>query len=132
MNIRSVSVIVIAISFAILAGGYVVFRPELQPAPAVDVGPRSISLDISKASDGGATFRVKQGEMIRLQIKSTVEGALAIHGYHDDISLSTAQPVVIEFPADRSGRFSMDVHANDGAHLEAGVLQIEPSFPASQ
>lgn len=127
LNLRSLLLAIVTI--AVLAGGYLVFRPGPGPEVAVASGPKVFALAIADNAAGAREqplFRAEEGDTLRFEITSATEGVLSIHGYPNEARLSVRAPVHLEFAATRAGRFPMHVHAHDGAHLDVGVLQVEP------
>ena len=133
MNLRNLLLAIAAI--VVLGGGYVLFQPAAGPKASAATGPKVFALSVGKRAGGPAelpVLRAEQGDTVALEITSTTEGVLSIHGYRQDTTLSTREMVRVEFAADRGGRFPMHVHASDGAHLDVGVLQVEPRAAAAR
>jgi hypothetical protein len=53
-------------------------------------------------------------------------GHVEVHGYDEDVAVAPGRTATLSFTATRSGRFPIDLHAQDGAHLEVTALEVMP------
>jgi len=72
-------------------------------------------------------LRVRQGARVTLTIVSDRAGTLEVHGYRQQVKLEANAPVVLAFVAARSGRFGVDVHEQNGGHIEVTALEVQPN-----
>jgi len=73
---------------------------------------------------GQSVLAVTQGEQVQLSVTADRAGELHLHGYDLQAKLQPGVAVVLNFVADRSGRFELELH---GAHHEAlGALEVQP------
>lgn len=66
------------------------------------------------------THGVALGTEVRIEITSDVADELHLHGYDLELELEPGEPGVLEFTADREGRFELETHST-GLQL----LQLE-------
>ena len=70
-----------------------------------------------------AVQQVHQGEEVTLQITSDKADELHLHGYNLSMPVSPERTAVITFKADRTGRFTYELHKSG---LELGALEVYP------
>lgn len=102
------------------------------PAAAMDqaAGVPSVRDDVfeltikgGRLSSGPEVFQVHQGERVTLNIRSDSRDELHLHGYDLHAQISPQQPASLQFTADRTGRFGLELHK---AHAELGALEVYP------
>lgn len=133
-NMRSILGLMV-VAVVVLAGGYAAFRPTPDSTMARGSSLKVLELAVGEAGSGSSdlpVFQARAGDVVRLEISSAINGTLSVHDYEQNASLSAGETVHLEFPAVHSGRFGIHVHASDGAHLEAGVLEISPGASAGR
>jgi len=125
----------------VLVGLFMLLKPE-PPAPAAvpaaapavaapqaplpPAAPRRYEWQLQDGhlSAGPALLAVTQGEQVQLSVTADRAGELHLHGYDLQANLQPGVAVVLDFVADRSGRFELELH---GAHHEAlGALEVQP------
>src|SRR5438876_9277711 len=70
-----------------------------------------------------AVQQVHQGEEVTLRITSDKADELHLHGYNLSMPVSPERTAVITFKADRTGRFTYELHKSG---LELGALEVYP------
>jgi len=111
--------------------GRVAALPATQPgaggAPAA-MPPRTFTIVIDKAHppSPSAVIRVAKDDPVTLTITSDRAGHVEVHGYDEDVAVAPGRTATLSFTATRSGRFLIDLHAQDGAHLEVTALEVMP------
>jgi FtsP/CotA-like multicopper oxidase with cupredoxin domain len=98
-------------------------------APASDAAaPGTFAIVIDKAHPPAPSdvIRVTQGDRVTLSITSDRAGHLEVHGYKQEVNVEPGTPATLSFAAIRSGRFPIDLHATDGAHVEVSALEVMP------
>lgn len=76
-----------------------------------------------KLRSGPEVFQVHQGERVTLNIRSDSRDELHLHGYDLHAQIGPEQPASLQFTADRTGRFGLELHK---AHAELGALEVYP------
>lgn len=130
---------------ALLAGLFVVFKPETSPAPAVATDPvagssgpgapaavpdpapstHEFALTVAKGQlvTGPDTLRVRQGDTVVIRIDADAPDDVHLHGYDLHAHVKPGSTAEIRFVADRSGRFEYELHK---AHADLGALEVHP------
>jgi hypothetical protein len=91
------------------------------PTPARDVfelvvrGGRLVS--------GPAVLQVHEGEQVTLRIRSDRSDEVHLHGYDLHAQIGPQQTASLQFTADRTGRFDLELHK---ANTELGALEVYP------
>lgn len=127
--------LLLLLGLLLLAGLFLLLRPAPPPAAAVitAVAPPPSApalrrfdwqLQGGHLSSGPAVLAVNQGERVQLSIRSDRVAELHLHGYDLQADLQPGEPLLLDFIADRSGRFELELH---GTHHDAlGALEVQP------
>jgi hypothetical protein len=91
--------------------------------PSVRDDVFELTIKGGKLSSGPEVFQVHQGERVTLNIRSDSRDELHLHGYDLHAQISPDQPASLQFTADRTGRFGLELHK---AHAELGALEVYP------
>ncbi len=80
-----------------------------------------------------AVVRVNQGDSVTLSFRTDQAGAVHIHGYDIEQSVTPGQAASVQFTANATGRFTMTFHPDgeDGLHAH-GALFESPVLESSQ
>jgi hypothetical protein len=138
----------VVVSLVVLAGLWIFFKPQAPDgaktagvaappamgvpaaAPGQPAGSPSVRDDVfeltikgGKLSSGPAVFQVHQGERVTLNIRSDSRDELHLHGYDLHAQLGPGETTRLQFIADRTGRFGVELHK---AHSELGALEVYP------
>lgn len=113
-----------------------VFRPQAPerqasagaPAPAAsNAAPGKNVFDLvvkdGKLASGQTVIQVHQGEQVVLRISSNASDELHLHGYDLHAQITPQETAVLEFNANRTGRFTLELHK---ANTELGALEVYP------
>lgn len=73
--------------------------------------------------EGPSLIRVQQGDPVHIVVESDRDDEFHLHGYDLALPLAAGAPGELQFTADRSGRFTYELHAT---HLELGALEVLP------
>ena len=72
---------------------------------------------------GPDVIQVSVGDTVTLRLLSDHADELHIHGYDLHAHLKAGVPSVLTFKAERSGRFTMELHHSN---VDLGALEVEP------
>jgi len=72
---------------------------------------------------GPALIQVHEGQQVVLRITSDASDELHLHGYDLHARIRPQQTASLEFRANRTGRFGLELHK---AHAELGALEVYP------
>ena len=75
------------------------------------------------AASGKSVIQVHRGEQVVLRFKSNTADELHLHGYDLYARITPQETAVLEFSANRTGRFTMELHQ---AQSELGALEVYP------
>lgn len=67
---------------------------------------------------------VKKGGVIRFVVRSSIAGAVGVHGLSEIVPINSGEVVEIWFRAIYTGRFPLHFHGLDGTHVEVGALEV--------
>ena len=76
-----------------------------------------------KLASGQAVMQVHRGEQVVLRFKSNTADELHLHGYDLYARITPQETAVLEFNANRTGRFTLELHE---AQTELGALEVYP------
>ncbi len=95
------------------------------PAAAAPAAAPVYELEIRKGLKvaGPDVIRIGQGSPLTLKILSDHADELHMHGYDLHATLKPGVPSVLNFKADHSGRFTMELHHSN---VELGTLEVQP------
>jgi hypothetical protein len=91
------------------------------PAPGKDVF--DLVVKDGQLASGQSVIQVRQGEQVVLRISSNASDELHLHGYDLHARISPRETAVLEFNANRTGRFTLELHE---ANTELGALEVYP------
>jgi hypothetical protein len=94
-------------------------------APIVTTASHDFAMMIEHGSkrSGPDVMQVSAGDDVILRITSDKADVLHVHGYDLHARLEPGVPAVLHFKADRSGRFTLELHHSN---LELGALEVLP------
>jgi hypothetical protein len=91
------------------------------PAPGKDVF--DLVVKDGQLASGQSVIQVHQGEQVVLRISSNASDELHLHGYDLQAQITPRETAVLEFNANRTGRFTLELHK---ANTELGALEVYP------
>lgn len=103
-----------------------------QPAAAIPLPsalpPGTFAIAISKAHPPAPSdvIRVDKDDPVTLSITSDRTGHVEVHGYRKEVAVEPGRVATLSFKAVRTGRFPIDLHGSDGAHVEVTALEVMP------
>ena len=130
--------LILGITAVVLAATYYgLHRLGETNAPGGDIGIQGSADSLQAAADiaiaidstqpaTARVIRVKQGDRVRLSVTSDRSGALEVHGYHEEAHVEPGNKTTLSFVAAKTGRFPIDLHGPDRAHMELGALEVLP------
>ena len=103
--------------------------PQAAPSSGSSIAvPGTFSIAISKAHPPAPSdvIRVKKDDQVTLSITTDRAGHLEVHGYRKEVKVEPGTTATMSFAAVRTGRFPIDLHGSDGAHVEVTALEVLP------
>jgi hypothetical protein len=94
-------------------------RPANVPTSVV---PIEVLVTGHKVSPRASVHKIGRGQTVRINVTSNVPDEVHVHGYEKVVTLSAGFGTTIEFVADKSGKFDVDMNKS---HLK--LLQLEVS-----
>ena len=76
-----------------------------------------------RLASGPAIIQVREGEAVTLRVSSDANDELHLHGFDLHARLTPGATAELEFVANRTGRFGLEMHES---HRELGALEIYP------
>jgi len=115
----------VAVIVVVVGALWVFFRPQAPVSAKPDVTETVFELGLAqgKLTSGPAVLRVRQGEKLTVRVSSDTADELHLHGYDLRARVSPEAAAVLQFTADRTGRFGLELHK---AHRELGALEVYP------
>ncbi len=128
----------------LLAGLFLVMRPQPAPAPVAAAAPLAATAPAAapeprpagdaplqfellvrdrKLAGGPHTLSVVEGQSVIINLTADVEDELHLHGYDLKAQLHPGQRASLVFAATRSGRFEYELEKSG---VELGVLEVMP------
>ena len=135
------SALFLGLGIAVLAALFVVLK-----STAVSIATPSTTLEASSSGAASATaatsphayemviehgakrsgpevMQVSEGDEVSLTLRSDRADELHVHGYDLHAKVKAGVPTVLNFKADRTGRFTMELHHSN---VELGALEVLP------
>jgi len=105
------------ITFAalVLAGLWLLLKPSSQPAIAVATAVHEYNFVVDGNYES-RLIRVTQGDTVKIEIRSTQNDQLHLHGIDKHLHITADTPLNFEFVASQPGRFALELH-NSGIQL---------------
>jgi hypothetical protein len=107
-----------------------VFSPQASERPVPVASNPSQAKDIfdleikdGRLASGQSVIQVHRGEQVVLRFKSNTADELHLHGYDLYARITPRETAVLEFSANRTGRFTLELHE---AQTELGALEVYP------
>jgi len=100
--------------------------PAATPATPAAAAPATADFEFDIAEGrvrGPLALSAREGQRVRLRVRSDVPDELHLHGYELSAPLPAGEWVALTFVAARAGRFEIELH---GAHRELGALEVQP------
>jgi hypothetical protein len=118
------------IAFAAAALLLVVVLWHLFSAPGPAASNPALGKDVfdlvvkdGQLASGQSVIQVHRGEHVVLRISSNATDELHLHGYDLYAQITPQKTAVLEFNANRTGRFTLELHK---ANTELGALEVYP------
>jgi hypothetical protein len=97
--------------------------------------PKTFELAITRSAAPAKprVLRVRQNDVVRLQVVSDAAGEVHLHGYRLELKLAPGVPRELTFKARATGRYPIEWHAAGEAQKDSGhhappvaVLEVHP------
>ena len=90
--------------------------------------PGTFAITIGKAHSPAPSdvIRVNKDDQVTLSITSDRAGHVEVHGYKKEVEVEPGTTATLSFIAEHTGRFPIDLHGSDGAHVEVTALEVMP------
>lgn len=97
-----------------------------QPATVVSNEDKfNVTLNDGKNAAGAQVYATTEGRTVRFIVTSNTSGKIDVHSYINR-DLGAGPAVEFSFPADKTGRFEMEFHPEQGAEVVIGALAVNP------
>ena len=123
-------IVFVAAALLLVVALWYVFSPQASERPVPVASNPSQAKDIfdleikdGRLASGKSVIQVHRGEQVVLRFKSNTADELHLHGYDLYARISPQETAVLEFSANRTGRFTMELHQ---AQSELGALEVYP------
>lgn len=123
-------ILVVIFTLAILAGLYLIVRPETSSSNGANATQASaiarkfeLVLVDGKVSSGESTLKVKQNETVTVKVTANTKDELHLHGYDKSFELEPGKRAELSFKADRTGQFEAELHSKE---VLIFVLEVQP------
>ena len=131
----------LGLGLAVLAALFVVLKPAAVPVAASSTTLAAASSVVASAPaaatphayemaiehgakrSGPEVMQVTEGDEVTLTLRSDHADELHVHGYDLHAKVKADAPTVLNFKADRTGRFTMELHHSN---VELGALEVLP------
>lgn len=101
--------------------------PASAPVPAAPaVAAFEFRLEKGHRVSGPELIQVVQGTALSLRLTADRAEELHVHGYDLHLHLKPGEPGTLDFVAEHSGRFDIELHGQGGAHGGLVVLEVTP------
>lgn len=124
------AVLFLALGALLLAGLFYVFKPSRQgqgqALPTPQTGPTPLLEQVvreGRTQSGTSVLQLREGQTVRVRVTSDRDDELHVHGYDLQLPLRAGLPGELEFVAEHSGRFEVELHR---AELALGALEVLP------
>lgn len=135
------SALFLGLGIAVLATLFVVLKPAAVPVAApsttlevsssgaasapVVATPHAYEMVIEHGTkrSGPEVMQVIEGDEVTLTLRSDHADELHVHGYDLHAKVKAGVPTVLNFKANRTGRFTLELHHSN---LELGALEVSP------
>jgi heme/copper-type cytochrome/quinol oxidase subunit 2 len=97
-----------------------------QSTPSAPPGTFAIAISKAHPPAPSDVIRVNKDDQVTLAITSDRAGHLEVHGYKKEVTVEPGTTATLSFTAVRTGRFPIDLHGSDGAHVEVSALEVMP------
>lgn len=110
------------VGIVVLVGLFLVLKPSNSEAPA-PVREYSIEVRNGKLTDNISALAAYEGQSLVFNVASDTTDELHIHGYDQSLQLAPNKESRLEFKADKTGRFEVELHK---AKQQLTVLEVKP------
>ena len=122
------------VAVVILAALFIYLKPAKESPKTVDAGLDDSNLETQekvfeivvkdkKVISGGGAMEVTEGDKVKIKVAVDAAGEVHLHGYDQEIELADNSIGEINFTADLTGRFELELHESGTA---LGALEVSP------
>lgn len=98
-----------------------------QTVPVISEDKFNVTITGGKNAAGAQTYTTTEGRTVRFTVTSNRTGKFDVHGYtQNKIDLPAGQAVELSFTADKTGRFELEFHPEQGDEAVIGALEVNP------
>lgn len=128
MLTRSRPILWVGVTAVLLGGLYFALKSSLGEHEQRGVHTRVYRLSIpgSPPPEEAPVFKVLQGDIVTLVIRSARAGELHVHGYEKKVVLQPGAEVSLTFTATQPGVFPVHLHDPDGSMRRLAMLEVQP------
>ncbi len=129
MRILKNKLLLVAIALVILIGLFVVLKPDSSKNGQTNSTTQSsvtktFALKITGDQiTGDTSMNVNQNDTVVINLSSDADHEVHLHGYDKEVELKAGQPGKMEFTANQTGRFIVELHPSE---QEIAALQVQP------
>lgn len=115
-------VLIAVVAVLLLIFLFVVLKPMNNDAPA-PVREFNIEIQNGKLTDDISALQAYEGQSLIFNVTGDIKDELHIHGYDKTIAVEAGKVTRVEFDADKTGRFEIELHE---AGQDLTVLEVNP------
>lgn len=138
---KTSSIFVAAGLVVLVVVGYLVFKPKAEPVtnqtnqqgsnnpPIAEPPPPppafvEVVLDYKKDVPAEPkSFRIEEGQKVVIKTTADITDEVHLHGYNISVDIEPGVQAVLEFTADKTGRFSVEL---EKIKKDIGVIEVYP------
>ena len=117
--LKPAAVPIATLSTTLAASSSVVASAPVAPTPHV----YEMVIDHGAKLSGPEVMQVIEGDGVSLTLRSDHADELHVHGYDLHAKVKAGVPTVLNFKANRTGRFTLELHHSN---VELGALEVSP------
>ncbi|MEX1670135.1 multicopper oxidase domain-containing protein [Zhongshania guokunii] len=108
---------------ALLLGGlWLLLKPSSQPAIAATTTLHEYNFVVNGHYES-QRIRVTQGDTVKIEIRSTQNDQLHLHGIDKHLHIAADTPLNFEFVASQPGRFALELHDSG---IQLATFEVYP------
>lgn len=130
---NKISSIFIAVGLIVLIGvGYLLFKPKQEPAVTdkqiitEPPPPAFVEILLDYKKDVAAepkSVRIEEGQKVVIKTTADIKDEVHLHGYDISVDIEPGKQAVLEFTADKTGRFPVELEM---IKKDIGIIEIYP------
>jgi FtsP/CotA-like multicopper oxidase with cupredoxin domain len=117
-------IVLIVVAIIILVGLFIALKPSSKPAQQPALTTFNYVINNGQITSGPDTITLKQGDAVKIEVTSDTNDELHLHGYNKEIELEPNKPTSIDFNANLTGRFELELHKADKVIAQ---VEVQPN-----